>query len=106
MDRKSILKYVRIAVFISLVILKIGGTSNFGEWYIKENLGFLCPSCGITRASEAILNLNFSLAIEYNSYFTLVLLPVFLILFIDDIICIAIKKRSFVEIIFRRIGRK
>lgn len=109
MDRKSILKYVRIAVYIgiliSLVILKIGGTSNFGECYIRENFGFLCPSCGITRASEAILNFNFSLALKYNSYFTLVLLPVFLILFIDDIICIAIKKRSFVEIILRRIGR-
>lgn len=108
MNRRSILRYIRIAVyiaiFIALVLLKIGGTSNFGECYIKENLGLLCPSCGITRGTEALLNFNFPLAIKYNSYFTLVLFPVFLILLVDDIICMISNKRSFVEIILRRIG--
>ena len=105
MYRKNLLKYIRIAVyigiFISLVILKFGGVSNFGECYIRENIGFLCPSCGITRGAYALMNFDIPLAIKYNSYFTLILLPVFLILFVDDIICIIIKKRSFVEIILR-----
>lgn len=78
---------------------------NFGECYIKENFGILCPSCGITRGTEALLNFNFILAIKYNAYFTLILFPIFLILFVDDIICMIIKKKSFVEIILRRIGR-
>ena len=68
--------------------------------YIKESTGFLCPSCGITRATKEILNLNIPLAIEYNAYYTLVLIPIFTILFVDDIICIIIRKRSFVDIIF------
>ena len=72
---------------------------NFGLCHIYENSGFLCPSCGITRATKAILDFNFGSAISYNSYYTLILLPIFLILLIDDIVCMIIKKRSFVGII-------
>ena len=98
------LKYVRIAIYISIVILlcilKFSSSASFGECYINENFGLLCPSCGITRATESLLNFDFSLAITYNSYYTLVLLPMFLIFLIDDIVCMVIKKRSFVDIIF------
>ncbi|MCI8620860.1 MAG: DUF2752 domain-containing protein [Clostridia bacterium] len=72
----------------------------YGNCYIQESFGVFCPACGITRATKEILGLNFSLAIGYNAYYTLILFPIFIILFIDDIVCIFLKKRSFVDIIF------
>ncbi|MCI8518951.1 MAG: DUF2752 domain-containing protein [Clostridia bacterium] len=72
----------------------------FGECYIKENTGILCPSCGITRATKEILSLNFPLALEYNAYYTIVLFPIFFILLTDDILCMIFRKRSFVDVIF------
>ena len=88
-----------IAIIISWIILKY---TNLINWtcYINENLGILCPTCGITRAVEGILNFDIPFAIHYNAYCTLVLFPIFFILFVDDIICIILKKRSFVDIIF------
>lgn len=101
-DMKN-LKYIRIIIYIVILvllcILKFTNRSNFGECYINKNFGLLCPSCGITRATESLLNFNFSLAMTYNSFYTLVLLPVFLIFLIDDITCMITKKRSFVDII-------
>lgn len=101
-DTRKLLRYVRIIVYILLglgmLILKYTNIV-IGTCHINENFGILCPSCGITRATIAILNFNFKLAIERNSYFTLVLFPIFIILFVDDIVCIVIKKKSFVEVI-------
>ncbi len=100
--RYKILKYIRIIVYIvmiiSMIILKY---TNMIQWtcFINENFGILCPMCGVTRAIKAIISFNFSLAIEKNAYITLVLFPVFLVLFIDDIISMILKKKSFVDII-------
>lgn len=98
------LKYIRIIIYIVILvllcILKFMDTSTFGECYINEIFGLLCPSCGITRATESLLNFDFPLALSFNAYYTLVLLPMFLIFLIDDIVCMIIKKRSFVDIIF------
>ena len=90
---------VYILIILSWLILKY---TNIIRWtcYINENFGILCPTCGITRAVQNILNFNFLSAIKYNAYCTLILFPIFFILFIDDIICIILKKRSFVDIIF------
>ncbi len=97
------LKYIRIIVYILIIIsMLVLKYTNVIKWtcYINENFGILCPTCGLTRAVRAILNLNLPLAIKYNAYCTLVLFPIFLILFVDDIICMILKKRSFVDIIF------
>lgn len=100
--RNKILKYIRIITYIaiitSLIILKYTNIT-FGTCYINDHFGVLCPSCGITRTMKALVNFNFGLAIKDNAYCTLVLFPIFLILFIDDIICMILKKKSFVEII-------
>ena len=104
MDKKNFFKYTRVVLYVILIVvfilLKYTDIINFGPCYIKENLGLLCPSCGITRATKALLNFEFTSAIEYNSYYTLLLFPTLLILFLDDIICIILKKRSLVDIIF------
>lgn len=103
MKQINILKIVRITVYIlilaSLIFLGCSDDSNFGLCHIKENFGILCPSCGITRATKAILSLDFALAMEYNAYFTLILLPTFLALLVDDIVCMVFNKRSLVDMI-------
>lgn len=101
-NRNKMLKYIRIAVYIIIaIILIIIKTTDTPLWTctINENFGILCPTCGMTRAIEAIFSLDFALAIERNAYCTLVLFPIFTILFIDDIICMILKKKSFVDII-------
>ncbi len=96
------LRYVRIIfyilAFISMLILRY---TNIIQWtcFINENFGVNCPMCGVTRALRAIVNFNIPLALERNAYVTLVLFPIFMILFIDDVISMVLKKKSFVEII-------
>jgi len=75
---------------------KFWSSSNL---YICSFYGNNYNTCGVTRALEAIMSFNISLAIERNAYVTLVLFPIFTILFIDDVISMILKKRSFVEII-------
>ena len=100
--RRNILKIIRIiayvAIIISLIILKYTDIFNF-SCYINKHFGVLCPSCGITRAMRAIVNFDFVLALKNNAYCVLILFPIFLILFVDDIISMIMKKKSFVEII-------
>lgn len=98
----KILKYIRIIFYIlSLISMLLLKYTDAIHWtcYINEMFGVNCPMCGVTRALEAIMDFNFSLAIERNAYVTLVLFPIFTILFIDDVISIILKKKSFVEII-------
>lgn len=100
--RRKILKYIRIIVYIvliiSLVLLKYTDLIQ-SECHIKKNIGILCPSCGMTRAMKGIVNFDLNYALENNAYAILVLLPIFVVLFVDDVICMIFKKKSLVEII-------
>ena len=101
-NRKNILKYIRVIFYIvstiSMLILKFTDIIHW-KCFIKENFGINCPMCGVTRALESIMNLNIIHAIEVNAYVTLILFPIFTILFIDDVISMILKKKSFIEII-------
>lgn len=105
----KILKYIRITVYVlilaGLIWLKFTNF-YFGDCYIRTHLGFICPACGITRATEALLNLDFKSAISYNAYYVLILLPLFIIFFVNDIYCMITNKTSFVDIILRRRRKK
>ena len=100
--RRNVLRIIRIIVYIliivSILLLKYTNLIN-GKCYINDKFDFLCPTCGITRAIKAIVNFDFLRALKWNAYCTLVLFPTFLILFIDDVICMIINKKSLVEII-------
>ena len=103
MHNKLLFKKIRILLYIALeIFLCIFKFTKLlkGSCYIYQNLHILCPTCGITRATIAILNFNFKLAIQYNAYFTLVLFPIFFILIVEDIYCFIRKKRSLVDVIF------
>ncbi len=103
MHDKFTFKKFRILLYIILgILLCIFKFTNFliDSCYIYQNFHILCPTCGITRATIAILNLDFVNAIHYNAYFTLVLFPIFLVLTLEDIYCFIRKKRSLVDVIF------
>lgn len=101
-NRNKLLKYIRLVIYILMIIfillLKYTNTIKF-VCFINENYGILCPTCGITRAIAALSNFNFSLAVQRNAYFTLILCPIFIVLVVDDILCMIKGKRSFIEII-------
>ena len=101
-NRTKALKYIRIVVYIviliSVILLKYTDLINV-RCFVNDNFGILCPTCGITRAMKGIVSFNFSYAINKNAYCTLVLFPIFMILLIDDIISMILKKKSFVDII-------
>ena len=100
--RRKILKIIRIIVYIlfitTMILLKYTDVIR-GKCYINDRYGILCPTCGITRAMTALANFDISRAIHWNAYATLVLFPTFLILLVDDVICMILKKKSLVEII-------
>ena len=100
--RRNILRVIRIIVYvliiISMLLLRYTDVIR-GTCYINEKWGILCPTCGITRAMKALANFDIPRAINWNAYSTLVLFPTFLILFIDDVICMILNKKSLVEII-------
>lgn len=90
-----------VSVFLSILValekIKI-------DCYWKENLGILCPACGLTRATLNFMKLNFKEALNFNAYYTCILLPLIIILVTNDIYTIfkryITKKKniSFVEI--------
>ena len=94
-----------VAIIFSLIALKYTNFLNL-KCFIYSRTGILCPTCGITRAVKSLVNFDIASSIKYNTFFTLVLLPIFLILFVQDIFVIVINLiknknyKSFVDIIF------
>lgn len=109
MGNKKIKFYnVRMIIYIISVILVlfvfVGKISP--KCYFYENYGFLCPACGLTRATISILKLKINDAISYNAFYALVLMPFLMFLIIDDVynivkrsVCKEQNRYSIVEII-------
>lgn len=105
--KKIKFEYVRIALYIIsiiAVIFVVNGTINTNcHWY--EKYGFLCPTCGLTRATKYIFLLDFKNAIKYNFFYSSILFPFVTILVFNDIYVLVkrhfFKKKelSFIEIL-------
>lgn len=99
---------VRLCLYIiSIIIITTIYIFNIPtSCYLRDNFGILCPACGLTRATISILNFKFVDAFYYNEYYTIILVPMVIIFFINDIYCIfkrkILKKKtlSLVEIVF------
>ena len=86
--------FIKILFFLFLVILLIllifaydyiAFNYNIGiPCLINKCFGVYCPGCGMTRAVDALLKLNFKEAFRYNT-FSIILLP---ILFVMSVIFI------------------
>lgn len=106
-DKKDKFAFVRIIIYIISVILvilvRIGILKTSCYWY--DNYGITCPSCGLTRATNNILNLKFKEAFGYNAIYTCSLFPLLIILIINDLYILTkryiLKKAdiSYIEII-------
>lgn len=98
---RAIIYIISIVLILLVVIGKIKTSC-----YFKDNFGIICPACGLTRATISIINLNFYEAMQYNLFYTVVLIPLVLFLVINDVYILIkrfiFKKKgiSFVEIIF------
>jgi len=58
-----------------------------------ELTGFYCPGCGITRAIESVISLNFYQAFRYNML-VILLLPFFMVCVVDSIYCYIVDKKK------------
>lgn len=100
--------YVRIVAYI-LVVLAVVLCAN-GKIYLGcmffEEFGVICPTCGATRATLAMLSGNIISAIEYNAFYSLVILPFVIFLILEDLYVIItrylLKKEriSLIEVMF------
>lgn len=104
-----IFSWIRILIYLSLVItFIIIPTSYFMDHTIchfHNITGYLCPTCGVTRAFSSLLHFNIANAFSYHPIFTILIFPIFLFVFIQDTFTIIkreIKKiniNSFIEAI-------
>lgn len=96
--------YVRLLVYICTIIILffVYNGKIEAKCYFYQSSGLLCPACGLTRATINIIKLNFTEAIEYNQFFTCVLIPLVFILVVDDIYVILkrlIKKKKSISLV-------
>lgn len=77
--------------FLSFIIIDT-------SFFIKNNsicmsanvLHVLCPTCGVTRAFSCFMHLDFKAAFSYNPIFTVAFGPIFIFLFLEDLVNIVI----------------
>ncbi len=74
--------------------------------FFKHHYGVLCPTCGVTRAFSCMMHFNYNDAFNYNPVFTVAFGPIFIFLFMQDLVNIVInllkkdyKKYSIMEYI-------
>ena len=94
--KKSYIKfeYVRIILYV-IILISITAVIIFEiniPCFWKENFGITCPSCGITRATKSLIHFHIHDAMEYNGFYTLILVPFVLILFFNDAFMILKRK--------------
>lgn len=96
-----IVSYILIIYMVCSLLSK--STRFMCSW--NEKYGILCPSCGATRATLAIIKGNLFKAIEYNIVYTTAIFPAIVFLILDDITFIFLrlfkvtKKRSLIEVV-------
>lgn len=107
---KKSIKFYQIRMIIYCTSILIIGFVFAGKisapCYFYNNFHILCPACGLTRATINFFKLNFCSAYMYHGFYTCVILPLALLLIINDIY-VTIKRAifhksgiSFIDIIF------
>ena len=105
MKKFMLIRMIIYIVSISLVALVVLGKMTT-SCYFLDNYGLLCPACGLTRATIAIVSFDIQNAMKYNLFYTVVLMPLLTILILNDIyvfikrFILGKKDISFIEIIF------
>lgn len=105
-----IFSWIRLLIYLSLfIIFMIIPTSYFTDktfCHYHNITGYLCPTCGVTRAFSSLLHFNIKNAFSYHPVFTILIFPTFLFITIQDVFTIIKreikrkKKNSFLESVF------
>ena len=95
--KNNIWTYIRLAFYLFVVISVTICAVNeiYLKCYFVENLGITCPTCGATRATLSIIKGNIISAVEYNAFYSLIILPAFIIFMVEDLYIII--KRSILK---------
>lgn len=80
--------YVIAIILLALVFI---GKINISCYY-KNNFGFICPACGLTRATISLIKFEFIEAYNYNPFYVGVLVPLIVILCVNDIFTVIKRK--------------
>lgn len=99
--------HFRIAIyFITIILVALLALGNIKtSCYFYDKFGLLCPACGLSRATISIVTFDIKSALMHNTYYACILVPLILILSLNDIYIFikryVFKKNaiSFVEII-------
>lgn len=66
-------------VLIIFIIIKLNLIKYIPACFIKENLGFLCPSCGGTRCVINFIQGNFKASFLYHPIFFITIIYLFIV---------------------------
>ncbi|MBR5227915.1 MAG: DUF2752 domain-containing protein [Clostridia bacterium] len=98
-------KIIGYIIIIIAVALAYTGTVTVTCTYF-EKFNIICPACGSTRATLSILHGDFLEALEYNAFYSLVILPLVIVFILEDIYniikSVMLKKKcpSFLDVLF------
>lgn len=108
---KFILRILRlifyITFFTAFIIIPTETFYKDSICMIYNITGLECPTCGVTRAFSSIMHFQFKNAFNFNPIFTLMICPICVSIFFQDIFIIVsnfIKKKdsySLIEYLFK-----
>lgn len=81
--KKLLIFFLSIVALVSAIILYayLNSEYNFGFYCITNKIfGIYCSGCGLTRAAQAMLNLDFYQAFRYNALSFIILPMIFLLI--------------------------
>ena len=105
---------IGIALFliVCFAVMPVVWPTGISVCAISNVLGVMCPTCGGTRAFASVMHLDFIGAFDYNPVITLLFIPIFLLLLVNDVFCLIQRIRgrrqsqSWVEyVLFGEMGR-
>ena len=92
-------------LFLVFILLRDVPMGDLKICPFENFFGVLCPGCGTTRAFVSVLRFDFVEAFGLNPLFVLFILPVAVLIILQDIFCSAIGKTSFAEFVLSVIWR-
>lgn len=86
--KMRIFSWIRIILyfilFVSFIIIPTSYFINNTICHFHNITGYLCPTCGVTRAFSSILHFNIINAFSYHPLFTILVFPISLFVIIQD----------------------
>lgn len=105
-----IFSWIRIFLYLSIyIIFLVIPTTYFINntiCHFHKITGYLCPTCGVTRAFSSLLHMKLSNAFSYHPVFTILIFPILSFIAFQDTFTVLKREitkskiNSFIEAIF------